>query len=76
MRNIDAKCPYCGFVNKVHINDWSGKRLIACDCEAGGCDEDFVIHWRTAIEHDIYKLIEPTVKNKSEKVHPSADFGY
>lgn len=47
-RFIFIACPYldCGYENnKIYMTSYySEKRVITCDSEAGGCDQDFVAY--------------------------------
>lgn len=52
--NISAKCPYCGRPNKLPIdaNNFTGRDIVNCDSENGGCDRYFVAFWTVAVRTD------------------------
>jgi len=65
---VDVKCPYCGVINQVSVNqesadiDWTDTQLTRCDIEFGGCDEEFVFRWQQKIEIiNVYELVEKGV---------------
>lgn len=39
----DARCPYCGHMNRVGLESSYVRKVVCCDCEEGGCDQDFVV---------------------------------
>lgn len=58
-RNVEIKCPYCGFVNKVNLeyeDQYPSPGIIICDSEEGGCDRYFVIKPRINLEARTFKI--------------------
>ena len=55
---VSLKCPYCGFVNNIHVDtEELGKmNVFHCMIEEGGCDEPFVWRPRVEIEADVYAI--------------------
>lgn len=59
--NTNAKCPYCGTINKVLIEAESlyiPPIVATCDMLKGGCDEDFVIKPQLSVSLKIFKIQE------------------
>ncbi len=55
---VKAKCPYCGHENKVNSVEgkYYHKQVVTCDCEAGGCDRDFVVATYFSITTECKKI--------------------
>jgi endogenous inhibitor of DNA gyrase (YacG/DUF329 family) len=56
-----AKCPYCGnpVINRFNVECVpfsTSKRVLNCDVEGGGCDEDFVVYVRVDVHTVSYGL--------------------
>jgi len=47
---VSLKCPYCGFVNDIHVDieELNKMNVFHCMADEGGCDEPFV--WRPSAE--------------------------
>jgi len=52
------KCPYCGHENKaVHRGDnWHDTRIVTCDNEEGGCDQQVVLRSHIEIAWETLKF--------------------
>ena len=49
---ITAKCPWCGYKNKIAASPDDYKpHLVLCDIEEGGCDKYFVadVEWAASV---------------------------
>jgi len=57
--SVNVNCPYCGVINNVILNidsPFIPKRIVTCDIEEGGCDNDFVIDPHFEITAGVYKI--------------------
>lgn len=44
-------CPHCErrLSLAVNANDFSGKLILTCESEEGGCGEDFAVYWSASV---------------------------
>ena len=57
--SVNVNCPYCGVINNVILNidsHFIPKKIVTCDSEIGGCDNDFVIDPHFEITAGVYKI--------------------
>lgn len=52
----DVRCPYCGFINEVTINQVWDKQIVTCDVDEGGCDREFVIKAYVKADVETFKI--------------------
>jgi hypothetical protein len=58
MSGINVKCPACGLVQLTHFDaeaPWRTK-LVTCDIESGGCDEEFALVVEATFSPIVYRL--------------------
>ena len=55
---VSVICPLCGFNNELNLE--SGRRMILCDPDLGGCDEYFGLRLGFVADVTTYKLVEAT----------------
>ncbi len=53
---VKVKCPYCGFVNKVSVENYWHPRVVTCDIDEGGCERDFVLKVKKEISTETFKI--------------------
>ena len=58
------KCPYCGHENKAmqeidspSVPLYNIPRVVTCDSEEGGCDQDAVIYIKVIVTAETRKLV-------------------
>lgn len=54
----EAKCPYCGKLNSVLVEDgrYFKRQITTCDLDQGGCDKDFVVDTVVTISVECKKI--------------------
>ena len=71
--HTNAKCPYCGTINKVLIEAESlyiPPIVATCDMLKGGCAEDFVIKPHLSVDTKIFKIREEETDGKQSNTSP------
>lgn len=56
--HTDLKCPYCGFVNRVAVEDTDlyKYQVFHCSVDDGGCDRAFVYRHTITIKNEIMRV--------------------
>lgn len=53
---VKVKCPYCGFVNKISVENHWRPGVVTCDVDKGGCERDFVLKVKHEISTETFKI--------------------
>jgi len=56
--SLELKCPYCATVNRFAVDtaDLTGKAIILCESEIGGCGDYFAMFWHAKAEVTVKRI--------------------
>lgn len=68
-----VECPYCGTKNAVYneVNsvNYTERRVVTCDIDAGGCERLFVVVYTLRVEVSTLKI-----EGEQEKPEPAGEY--